>query len=320
MTRATQKIPTAMALLAALVGCTELSPPLAPIPDTTNTAAIPTPSPSPTPIPTPSPIPSVSTLGTVRGFVCDISSPSMFLAGARVTIGTASILTSDGSATAVDDNGKTFTLKPGEYWLRGIPRGDQAVSALYDDSTASFDLTVKAALTNIDATPSGANTVSTFFVPTLGPVATGSNALSSSFVLHGASSTFFQVAQATTSLSFPAPTIDIKLKAPPNSRGDTVGAYVFTYLDDQGAPLASSSPKLDITSVTVSPAAYNHSSSVVTLSDLDVQTTQAALFNKWTFNNNFATLKIDLYAPDGHHLVARDGSPLVIRIPCQLIH
>lgn len=319
MMRFNPLLPSTMALLAALVGCTELSPPLAPLPEgVANTTASPTPIPTPTPTPTPSP--SVQTLGTVRGFVCDISSPSVFLAGARVMVGTASVLTSDGSATAVDDNGKTMTLKLGEYWIRGVPQGEQTVSALYDDATASVALTIKAGLTNVDATPTGINPVSTLYTPTLGPVATGSNALTATFVLHGSSATFFQVTKATASLSFPAPTIDIKLKAPPNGRGDTVGAYVFTYLGAQDLPLASASPKLDITPLTISPAAYNHSSSVVTLSNLDVQTTQAALFNNWTFDNNFATLKIDLYALDGHHLVARDGSPLVVRIPCQLIH
>ena len=311
-------------LLLALVGCVELSPPL----PTTITASSP-PSPTPTLDPSltasPSPAPSATStpvpLGTVEGFVSDISSPSLRLAGAEVSIGTNSVMTSDGTDTAVDDNGKTITLPLGEFWLPGIQPGSQTLAVLYDDASISIPVTVNPGPTNLAATPSNVTILGDdTHVPTYGPVATGSTALAANFVLHGASTTMFLVSKASgsTNLSFPSPDIDILLKAPPNGQGDSIGSYAFTYVDSSDHPLASTMGPIAITPVIVPPATYNHSSSVVTLNALDMEDSSSILFNNWTFANNFATLKIDLYDSYGQHLIARDGTPLVVNIPCQL--
>lgn len=304
-------------LLAALGGCMETYPLLpststSTVPAPAATSNFPAPSPTSTPTPTPSPSPTPS-WGMIQGYVSTAGSPSVRLVGALVTVGGQSVLTSDGTATGSNPAGEVVTLAPGCFWLQSVKIGTQQLVTGYDDASATTPVTITAGtLTSLSED---------LLLPTQGPVPTGSVALKATYKLFGSNPTMFEVTRATgsTDLIFPSSLVQILLEAPPNSRGDEVSSYTFAYVGANDGLLAPWSLPIPIETLTVLAGTPTHSSAPAT-GQLSVSNSSDLLASNWNFSNNFATLQIALFGGDGHRIAGRDGAPLTVKIPCQLVH
>lgn len=299
-----------LTILVGMLGC-ELSPPLQPLETASSPSASPTTAPgtvvpaaTPTPsiTPTPSPTPATRAL---RGYVVDRNGQR--LPGVKVAVSSLSVLTAVASASAVDELGQSVSLQAGEFILLNVPTGDQTLVLSYDDATRSIPVTVQA---------SGVTRADALYLPVYGAVPDGSKALSAT-----TSTTMIEVQKASSSapLVFSPDRLSIQLKAPPNSAGDTVGAYAFTYVHTGDATL---SPTIvwDLPSVVVLPAlSPTQSGPSVDLSAL-IKNTSTTLQSNWDFDTPNATLKIEfLRALDGPAVLDRDGKPLTVRVNCLLV-
>lgn len=296
-----------LTVLVGMLGC-ELSPPLQPL----ETGASPSPqAPTSTPgtvtpvstaSPTPSPTPAIRAL---RGYVVERNGDR--LPGAKVSLGSQWVLTAAASASAVDELGQSVTLQAGEFILLNPAVGDQTLELTYDDASRSLSVTVQA---------SGVTHADALYLPVFGAVPDGSGAVTAT-----TATTMIEVQKASSSapLVFSPDRITIQLKAPPNSAGDTIGAYAFTYVHTGDATI---SPTIvwDLPSVVVLPAMSSTlSGPTVDVSAL-IKNTSTSLQANWDFDTPNATLKVEFRrSQDGTPVLDRDGKPLVVRVNCLLV-
>lgn len=301
-----------VALLVSLVGC-DLSPPTD-VPTTTATPVV-TPTPVPAganPTPTPSPTATPASLGTLRGFVTGRNGR---LAGVRVAVGAATTTTAPASGSATDANGNAVTLGLGEFILPNVPVGQETAAFSFDDASRSMTVTLTA----------GGETrlTSDVYLPTDGPVPSGSSALGVVGFQLAANASQLEVekASSTASLQFIPQTVAVLLKAPPNGQGALIHAYSFAYVQSGNATMSTSPSKPLPSNVVVLPAGdASHSGPTATLANLDISDSSNALASSWDFTNPNASLNLFFYDDRNNPVLARDGSPLTVTVPCLLIH
>lgn len=299
-------------LLVSLMGC-DLSPPTY-VPTTTSTPAV-TPTQAPAqanPTPTPSPTVPPTSLGTLRGFVTGRNGR---LAGVRVFVGSAATTTAAASGSATDENGNPVTLGLGEFILPNVPFGQETAAFAFDDASRSMTVTV--------ATGGETRLSSDVYLPTDGPVPNGSSALGVVGFQLAASASQLEVekASSTASLQFIPPSVAVLLKAPPNSQGALIHSFSFAYVQSGSATMSVSPRKPLPSNVTVLPAGdASHSGPISTLANLDISDSSNALASSWDFTNPHATLTLYFYDDRDTPVLARDGTPLTVTVPCLLIH
>lgn len=285
-----------LTILVGMLGC-ELSPPLQPL--ATNPSPSPVTSASPTTAPTPTPV-----VRALRGIVSGNQGP---LVGARVSLGTLAATTAAASASVLDATGTPVTLAQGEFLLLQVPAGSHSLTFAYDGISRTQAVSIQA---------TGTTSVPPLVLPVDGPVPDGSTALSA-----GTSTSMIEVQKASPSaaLVFTPDRVTIQVKAPPNSKGSTIGAYAFTYVHAGDATI---SPTIvwTLPSVVVLPAlGPSESGPSVDLTAL-IKNTSSTLQSTWDFNPPDAMLKIEFrQALDGPPVLDRDGKPLTVLLNCLLV-
>jgi hypothetical protein len=222
-----------------------------------------------------------------------------------------------------DDVGNPVKLGLGEFLLLKVASGSQTLSASYDGASNSLPVPITPGVADVTATPSPILRLSDdLFLPADGPVATGSTAIGvAAIVLPGSSDNMIDVQKASGSLNFLVSNVDVRLKAPPNSRGDAIGFYSYTYLGAGDATLSTPVTMQPVlpSVVTVPPAPGPGQSGPTQDLVLGIKYTGTDLAAAWTFAAPNVTLRIELFNTAGVRAVDRNGNPIVLRVPCLLV-
>ncbi|HEY9855688.1 MAG TPA: carboxypeptidase-like regulatory domain-containing protein [Stenomitos sp.] len=298
-----------LVLLVGLLGC-DLSPPLVPLDASPSPSATPAATATPgyvtsSPSPSPSPSPTPTTVRAIRGYVVDRNGQR--LPGAKVAMGSVSVLTAVASASVVDEQGQTVSLQAGEFILLGVPSGDQTLSLSYDDASRSIPVTVQA---------SGATQVAELYLPAYGAVPSGSKAVVATAALPYIK---VQKASADASLTFTPESVTVAFKAPPNGMGDQIGAYSVTYYQDGGTALAPTLVRP--CSVDVQPATSATKSGPTAIGEFYILDSSEALRSTWTPTNANGYLRLEFFSDTKRTrpILDRSGNPLYVEITCTLV-